>query len=310
MTAMRPVIPASLCTAVVFEALTVFATQDKTVRAASPWQDDPYDVFVSISLFTVPMLALVIGLRLLAWRAPGGQDREQQTIRAAGALTALIMLTVVFEWAALLDGAHAADRNGWTAVLTAGLVATSILTLVLTVMVVLGRAPRGSARRWQTDWLGDVLVVCQRVPVLRRWAQPELADWVRRQAMAVFVILSFFAAVVIIGALAHGEHWTDPLLIGWALAIETSSNLVFCIISNAVAGFIARPPRTRLRRRVETAVVVGCIAAQITTAFRDAIWGALGRGAVTAVTTLVGLTIGAGVAVFLLTLAVPPRAAS
>jgi hypothetical protein len=128
--------------------------------------------------------------------------------------------------------------------------------------------------------------------------------------MAVFVTLSVLAAVVIIGALAYGERWTDPLLIAWALTIETSSNLVFCVISNTVAGFIARPPRTRLRRRVETAVVVGCIAAQITLAFRDAIWGALGRGEVTTVTTLAGLTIGAGLAIFLLTLAVPPRAAS
>jgi hypothetical protein len=301
MFAMRPVIPASLCTAVVFEALTVFATQDKTVRAASPWQDDPYDVLVSFSQFTVPMLALAIGIRLLAWRAPGGEDREQQTVRAAVAMTAIITLTLAFEWAALLDGAHDADRNSWTTVLIGGLVATSALTVAVAVPLLrrLGR------RTWRDDWLGDVLYLCQRIPVLRRWAKPEFAAWVRRHAMGVFVTLSFLAAVGIIGALAVGEQWTDPLLIGWALAIETSSNLVFCVISNAVAGFIARPPRSRLRRRVEMAVVVACIAAQVTTAFRDTIWGALGRGAVTTVPTLVGLTIGTGVAIFLLTLAVP-----
>jgi len=301
MFAMRPVIPASLCTAVVFEALTVFATHDKTVRAASPWQDDPYDVLVSFAQFTVPMLALAIGLRLLAWRAPGGEDREQQTVRAAVAMTAIITLTLAFEWAALLDGAHEADRNAWTTVLIGGLVVTSALTVAVAVPLLrrLGR------RTWRDDWLGDVLYLCQRIPVLRRRATPELAAWVRRHAMGVFVTLSFLAAVGIIGALAVGEQWTDPLLIAWALAIETSSNLVFCVISNAVAGFIARPPRSRVRRRVETAVLVGCIAALVTTAFRDTIWGALGRGALTSVPTLAGLTIGTGVAIFLLTLAVP-----
>jgi hypothetical protein len=43
----------------------VLATQNKTVRAVSPWQDDPYNA----TQFVVPMLALVVALRLLAWRA-------------------------------------------------------------------------------------------------------------------------------------------------------------------------------------------------------------------------------------------------
>ncbi|MFJ9151976.1 hypothetical protein ACIRP7_28860 [Streptomyces sp. NPDC102270] len=79
----------ALGAAAAFEALTVLETQDKTVRAASPWQDDPYDVMVSLVQFTVPMLALVIALRLLAWRAPGGADRARQTLRAAGVMLTL-----------------------------------------------------------------------------------------------------------------------------------------------------------------------------------------------------------------------------
>ena len=68
---LRPIVT-GLGTAVLFEALTVLETQDKTVRAASPWQDDPYDAVVSLAQFTVPILAVVLGLRLLAWRSPGG----------------------------------------------------------------------------------------------------------------------------------------------------------------------------------------------------------------------------------------------
>jgi hypothetical protein len=76
------VIQASLGAAGLFEVLTLVATQDKTVRAASPWQDDPYDALVSLTQFAVPILALVIALRLLAWRAPGGPDRERRGARA------------------------------------------------------------------------------------------------------------------------------------------------------------------------------------------------------------------------------------
>jgi hypothetical protein len=134
------VILASLGTACLFEVLTVLATQDKTVRAASPWQDDPYDAVVSLTQFAVPMLALVIALRLLAWRSPGGPDREQQTVRAAGVMTALIGLTLVFEWAAVIGGAHASSWGMWTSVLISGLVVASMLTVV--VMALLMRCRR------------------------------------------------------------------------------------------------------------------------------------------------------------------------
>ncbi|MCW2859507.1 MAG: hypothetical protein JWP48_1215 [Actinoallomurus sp.] len=295
------VILASLGTAGLYEVLTVLATQDKTVRAASPWQDDPYDAVVSLTQFAVPMLGLVIALRLLAWRAPGGPDRERQMVRAAGAMTALIGLTLVFEWAAVIGGAHAPSWNTRTSVLISGLVVASTLTVAVTALLVRCRRPRGSSRRWRHDWLGDVVLVCGRIPVLRRWATPEAAAWVRRRAMTVFVTLSVLAAVGIAGSLAIGERWTNPLLIAWALIVETTSNLAFCVISNAVAGFVARPPRTRARRVAETSVLAGCLAIQVTVAFRDVLWAAIGAGSLTSVPSLVALTLGAGLVTCLAT---------
>ncbi|GAA4498046.1 hypothetical protein GCM10023191_042570 [Actinoallomurus oryzae] len=281
-----------LGTAVFFEAVTVLATQDKTVRAASPWQDDPYDAVVSLTQLAVPMLALVIALRLAAWRAPGGPDREQQTARAAGVMTALVGITLVFEWAAVVARAHAPSWDTWTSVLIGGLVAASLLTVTVTAMLARGRRPRGSSRRWRHDWLGDVVLLCARVPVLRRWAGPDAAAWVRRRAMTVFVTLSVLAAAAVTGSQAIGERWTDPLLIAWMLVVQTASDLAFCVISNAVAGFVARPPRTRTRRVVETAVVAGCVAIHLATAFRDALWP--GARPLTSVPDLVALTLGTG----------------
>jgi hypothetical protein len=177
-------------------------------------------------------------------------------------------------------------------VLISGLAATSVLTLVVTALLVRCRRPRGSSRRWRHDWLGDVILLCERIPVLRYWARPDAAAWVRRHAMTVFITLSVLAAAGVTCAQAIGEQWTDPLLIAWMLAVETTSNLAFCVISNAVAGFIARPARTPARRVTETAVVTGCVAIQPTVAFRDAIWP--GAEPMTYVPTVVALTLGAG----------------
>ncbi|WP_433466469.1 hypothetical protein [Spirillospora sp. CA-128828] len=286
------VVWASLGTAALFEALTVLATQDRAVRAVSPWQDDQYDVAVSLSQFTVPILALVIVLRLPAWRMPDGPDRRQQTERAAGAMTTLIGLTLIFEWSAVIGRAHDSAWSTWTMVLIGGLVMASILTVVVAAMLMRCRRPRGSSRRWHHDWLGDVIMICQRIPALRRWAEPKAAEWVRRRAMTVFITLSVLAAAGITGAQAIGERWTNPLLIAWMLVVETTSCLAFCLIGNAIAGFIARPAGTGPRRPAETSVVAGCVAILVTTAFRDVLWP--GAGPLTSVPALVALTLGAG----------------
>jgi hypothetical protein len=293
------VVLASLGTAALFEVLTVLATQDKTVRAASPWQDDPYDAVVSLAQFAVPMLALVIALRLFAWRAPGGPDRERQLARAAAAMLALIGLTLVSEWAAVIGRAHAGSWGTWTSVLVGGLIVASVVTGVVGALLVRRRS-RGASGRWRHDWLGDVVLVCERIPVLRRWATPEVAAWVRRRAMTVFVTLSVLASVGIAGSLAVGERWTDPLLIAWALIAETASNLAFCVLTNAVAGFIARPARTRSRRVAETSVIAGCVAIQVAVAFRDALWPVVGVGS-PSVPALVTLPLGTGFVTSLVT---------
>jgi hypothetical protein len=293
----------SLGVAGVFEVLTVLATQDKTARAASPWQDDPYDVVVSLAQFAVPVLALVIALRLLAWREPGGEDRARQTVRAAGAMITLVGLTLGSEWAAVAVKTPASFSGTWTAVLIGGLFVNTVLTVVAAVLLVRCRRPRGSAGGWRHDWLGDAVFVCRRIPVLRRWATPRAAAWVRRRAMTVFVTLSTLAAATLTGAQAIGERWTDPLLIAWFLVVEATSDLAFCVISNAVAGFIARPPRARPRRIAEASVVAGCVAISAATAFRDALWPVFGTDSLTSVPVLAAFTLGAGLVTSLVTAA-------
>ena len=80
-------------------AFTVFAaltTQDRAVRAHSPWQDDPYDALVSFTQLLVPVMvaaavallgsAVVAWVRLRAVVVPGGRDAGPDWAADAGAL--------------------------------------------------------------------------------------------------------------------------------------------------------------------------------------------------------------------------------
>jgi hypothetical protein len=292
----------SLGTGGVFEALTVSEIEDKAAWAISPWKEDPYHTAVYLAQFAVPVLALLIVLRLLTRGALAEPDRAQQTVRAAGVMMALIGLTLAFEWAAVIGDANPSPRGAWTSWQVGGLAVVSVLAVGTAVLLVRCRRPRGSSAQWRDDWLGDIVLICRRIPVLRRWATPEVVAWVRGHAMTVFVALSALAGLAITSAQAIGEGTTDPVLIIWFMIVETSSNLAFCVISNAFAGFIARPRRTRARNITETSVVAGCLATLIAIAFHDSLWSAFTAGPLTTA-ALVSLTLGAGVVVSLATAA-------
>jgi hypothetical protein len=132
--------------------------------------------------------------------------------------------------------------------------------------------------------------------VLRRWIGPRAAAWTRRRAWTVFVVLSLLASAAVTTGQAVGERWTDPLLIAWMLAAETASNLAFCVIGNALVGFVARPPRSRTRRVTEFSTAAGCVTVLLVIAFRVALWSALFGGSLTSVPALAALTLGAGAA--------------
>jgi hypothetical protein len=292
-------IGASLVAGGVFVALTVLADQDVAGRAALPWRADPYHTAIGLAELVVPALALAIVVRLFVWRAPGGPDRAQQTVRAAGTMTALVGAALAFEWAAVI-GATDAGRHPAPLV---GLGVTSLLVAVATVLLVRSRRPAGAARRWRRDWLGDAALACRWTPLPRSWTSPPAVDAVRRHALALFVGASGLAGAALAGAQSIGEQLTDPLLIGWYFVVATVSLTAFCLVGNAVAGFVVRPAPGRIRRAVEAALVTGGSTSLLAVAFRDPARAAVGLGPVTSVPTMAWLTLGTGLGVAVLTAA-------
>jgi peptidoglycan/LPS O-acetylase OafA/YrhL len=113
--------------------------------------------------------------------------------------------------------------------------------------------------------------------------------------------LSVLVAVVIAGGLAVSEAWSNPLLVAWALIVEMTGYFAFFMIGNAVAGFVARPPRARPRRVAEASAVAGGAAVQVAVAFRAELGTVIGAGPAKSVPAVVALTLGAGLATSLAT---------
>lgn len=61
---------------------TVLATQNMSVRAHSPWQDDPYDLVISFTQFVIPVLAAATCLRILRCR----RDQPLPAVRTSDLL--------------------------------------------------------------------------------------------------------------------------------------------------------------------------------------------------------------------------------
>jgi hypothetical protein len=103
-----------------------------------------------------------------------------------------------------------------------------------------------------------------------------------------------------------------------AIRVDLGAALVFealtLVSTQAVAGTVARPPRTRPHRILEASLVAGCLALAAAIAFHDALWQPFGSGALT-FPALATLTLGACLATWLVTAALltalmPRRAAT
>ena len=71
---------------VVFLALFVFSAELPSVRAHSPWAEDPYDVVISFAALLVPLVAVLTFVRCQRWRGltPMPAPALRQVMRGAG----------------------------------------------------------------------------------------------------------------------------------------------------------------------------------------------------------------------------------
>ncbi|MFE3255493.1 hypothetical protein ACFXPS_03855 [Nocardia sp. NPDC059091] len=267
-----------------FVAFAWTTTQAKTVRAASPWQDDPYDVVVSFTEFVVPAVLLLMALRMLLWRngQPQPAFRVAQLVRTAAASTGLVAVTAVTDWVAV---AVEADRTEWIAPTTPVLItALTVLTGVTTAGLTLQRKAVRllvSERVHDGDWVHDIEPLAALLTGGRAIVRPSYyrsaAAFTRRHDIAVLAAAAVSAGAAVTAAQAIGERWTDPLLIVFAMVVATSGFFGMAMLGNHILVFIAPVPRpNRIHRAVRAAATAAALGIPATVALRAAIWSRLG----------------------------------
>jgi len=136
---------ASLALTVVYLAMVWLTTQVESVREASPWQNDPYDVVASLA----PQVALVVGglvgIRLVRYR---GEPRTPAPVlrfqvRGEAVLVGLVTLTVVVDEVAWATDAAGDPSAPLAWVSRASLVVVALVLIPVLLMV--GRAAASGA---------------------------------------------------------------------------------------------------------------------------------------------------------------------
>lgn len=160
---------------VAWAALYLITTQIATVRAASPFGDDPWDIVVSYSAIFLPIVVGATFVRSLRHRGPQVEAATARRIRTGVAITLLTIATNVASDAvalAVVSGPQPADAR---LALIIGLVgAAGIVTVIASAflwraMRLAGPAPRDVN---EPDLLDDLLGLIGEVPGAARLVRP------------------------------------------------------------------------------------------------------------------------------------------
>lgn len=281
--------------AVVFSLFALMSTQDKALRAHSPWQDDPYDAVLSFTEFFVPLLAVALLARAtLCPRArPVAAARLRDLLRAARLVVACVGLTLAADWVAVALGVHSSQWGtpgqlliGMLAVLTALLVA---VVLALRAATGAGRWTRAVPSESDPDWIGDLFAVAAAqadaagpfARLLRRWIESTErvlinGRWgVRRHAVMAAALVSVLFGLGVGMTQVIGENGLRQALrhvAGVGLFVGIGAAGMFCFL--LAVGEYLRPlgaPTRRLspaRLRWLRAVAIAACSVPVTVALR------------------------------------------
>jgi hypothetical protein len=200
--------------------LSVIATQDKALRMHSPWQDDPYDVVVSFSLFILPVLLAAGFCRVPACRAAEAMPvtRARDLLRWARLLAGIAALCVLTEWVSVAVRAHAAAWGTPGAVLIAALAAATAVVGAAGLLVrKAGRVAEPGWKQvagpdWVDDWLSAARLTAGTVRPVRNlfgWLDPRAVRGslvLRRHPLGAAAVIALASGLAIALGQGIGEH--------------------------------------------------------------------------------------------------------
>ncbi|HTJ71679.1 MAG TPA: hypothetical protein VL551_29335 [Actinospica sp.] len=286
-----------------------------------PWQDDPYDALISLSIFWVPLLAALCLTRVLLWRrtAPQPVRRTRELLRASCVLLVVITATLAGDWISVVLRVHQASWTGATAVAVAGLATVSLVAFAT------ARALRRASRQPLPqadgpDWLTDMTSLGEQVTARLGPLRPHatrvvlVADRyavkaVRRHPLLVAGGLSL--AFGFTTALAQGLQEGYTLGVYLVLFLNHAAGMfAYLALLGAFLGIAGTPPQQRAvtqsaatRRRAVHAGIAACVSIPVAGAFRAQLWSLIGRPGSIGPYGLIALMLAAAAAAAVLTYA-------
>jgi len=278
-------IVASLTLATVFAALNWLSKETPFLNLHQPWQDDPYDVVVSLDFVVLPLLVATGAWRVLLCRryATLPARRLVDLQRLCAVSVGVCLATELAEWVAVTLGLH---RTAWTAATAWQVAALAGLTVAtIAAALLLAETARGVRRLAipspQPDWLSDAMALALRAsPLLGRhalrtqaglrWFDARAFTWVRRRPVAVAALLSCALALPFVAAKVVLEGY-PPALVLLSFALPAAGLFAFIVP-------VGRYLRIVEPRQAETpgwaiAAVVACAAGVTAFAFHDSLLG-------------------------------------
>jgi hypothetical protein len=299
-----------------YAAVTVIAKETPALYVRQPWQDDPYDVLVSLDFIALPLLVAICVLRVQLCRRyePLPIRRLIDLLRGCRVALGLSFVTQLAEWIAVLQSR---DGGRWTLLTTWQVVVLGAFTAATIVFgVLLERARRavcGTAHATaQPDWLADAVVLglreaCRLGPLRALaqsavgWANLNVISRVRAHPIAAAALVAAVLTVPEVVAKIVLERYPASLVV-FVFVVSTASLFALLVVVGAYLRVVAP---NRARPSVwPCAAVVACTAGTLAVAFRDPLLQSVGSGSAHATTVmLTELLLGAGVAAGVLSLA-------
>jgi hypothetical protein len=271
---------ASLALTVAFGALTWWTKETRALDLSQPWQDDPYDVLVSLDFAVLPFLAVMIAWRTLLCRRYSvlPARRLVDVLRACSVAVGVCLMTQLGEWVALALGLHRRQWTPLTGLQIAALIAFTSASVGVGLLLATStrRVRRVTAPAAAPDWMADLvtlgLLAARRLAgcgVLQRAVHAfdtQVGGRVRRHPVAAGALLACALALPFPAAKIVFEGY-PPLLVLLSFTLPGAVLFAFVVLAGWSLRLVA-PSRPHVPRWLPM-LVVACSTGPAVFAFHD-----------------------------------------
>jgi hypothetical protein len=296
--AMRRALVSALLIGAVSSAAIGPVKQIPVLYDHAPWASDPFDTVVSFAMFFVPLLAVYCLARVPLCRRsePLPSSRATDLMRGCRLMLAVVVATLLTEWASVATGANRPQWNGATWLQVGLLAAMTVLAVRAIVELcrvpALSRPARADAQP-TVDTLTDLVAVAALAsgwlgPLHRpaliavSWADRRLVTVVRRHPLwaAAITAAAFGAGVGGLQAINEGYIALAALL---TISLLGCGMFAFLVAAGSYVGLVRSTRQLAGRRRqLLDAATATCLGLLVVLAFRNSLWWLVGSSAAAA----------------------------